>query len=103
MQRTFKLIAKTQANGVQTMSLSGYERAQIHQVQVDLSAIPANGTLDIAIRTPGAENYNSIGDVDLVNGPYIVYFEAYCDAIQFTPTDFDLDKNYSVNVFCLQV
>ena len=103
MQRTFKLTAKTQADGAQTMSLAGYERAQIHQLQVDLSAVPTDGELDVAIRTPGATDYNSIGTVDLVNGPYVVYFEAYCDSVQVTPTDFDAGKTYTASLFCLQV
>ena len=103
MQRTFKITAKTQANGAQTQSLSGYERANYHQVQCDLSATPAAGTLDISIRTPEAGDYVSLGSIDMVSGPLSVQFQGYCDSIKFTPTGFDADKTYSVYLFCLQV
>jgi len=68
MQRTFKLTGKSQADGVQTIDLAGYERARIHQVQIDVSATPAAGTMDVSIQTPGASGYVSLGDIDWYPG-----------------------------------
>jgi hypothetical protein len=103
MQRTFKILSKSQADGAQTFSLTGYERARIHQLQIDLSATPTAGTMDISIRTPGASDYVSLGDIDLVNGPLAATFEGYCDSVRITPTGFDAGKTYSAYLFSLQV
>jgi hypothetical protein len=67
-------------------------------VAVVVSATPAAGTLTVAIRTPGSTDYVSIGSIDLVNGPYVVTFEAFADSLQLTPVLFDAAKTYSVYV-----
>jgi len=103
MHRTFKVTGKDQADGAQTISLAGYERVRVHQVQVDLSATPAAGTLDVSIRTPGASDYVSLGTIDLVDGPLAVVFEGYCDSIRLTPASLADDVTYNAYVFCLQV
>jgi hypothetical protein len=103
MQRTFKLSSKSQAGGAQIIDLSGYERARIHQVQIDVSATPAAGTMDVSIQTPGASGYVSLGDIDLVSGPLAVMFDGYCDSIRLTPSSFDAAKTYNAAVFVLQV
>jgi len=103
MYRTFKLNGKTQADGAQTIDLAGYERANKHQVQVDVSATPTAGTMDISIRTPGATGYVSLGTIDLVSGPLAVQFEGYADSIRLTPVSYDAAKTYNAAVFILQV
>jgi len=103
MQTTFKLLAKSQSDGAQTIDLSRYERARIHQLQVDLSATPAVGALQVAIKTPGAGDYVGIGEIDLVNGPLAADFEGFCESVRLTPVGFDAGKTYSAYLFCLQV
>ena len=102
MYRAFKVSNKSQGDGAQVLDLSGYERSRTHQVQVDLSATPDAGTLDVSIRTPGAEGYISLGTINLVSGPLSVDFEAYCDSVKFTPANFDAGKTYTVTLFVLQ-
>ena len=103
MHKTFKLSGKAQADGAQTVDLAGYERANTHQVQIDVSATPSAGTMDVSIQTPGADGYVSLGDIDLVNGPLAVQFQGYADSIRLAPSSFDADKTYSASIFCLQV
>ena len=103
MQRTFKLTGKTQADGAQTIDLTGYERAEVHQIQIDPSATPAAGTMDVSIRTPGGAGYTSLGSIDLVNGPLIVQYTGYADSMKLTPSLFDAAKTYNAFVFVLQV
>ena len=100
--RTFKKLAKTQADGAQTLDLSGYELGSTHQVQIDVSATPAAGTMDVSIRTPGATDYESLGTIDLVNGPLVVRFVANVDSIKLTPASFDAAKTYNAFVFAYQ-
>lgn len=103
MHKTFKVTAKTQADGAQVVSLAGSERAYHHQVQVDVSSVPAAGTMDVAIRTPGAAEYVSLGTINLVAGPRAVMFDGYADSIRLTPASFDTGKSYSAFIFSLQV
>lgn len=93
---TDSLTAKTQANGAQTISVEGFESLRHYQIQAAVSATPSDGTLAVAIRTPGASEYTTLGTIDLVNGPLTVQFEAFCDSIQLTPTSFDAEKTYSI-------
>ena len=102
MQRTFKALTKTQANGAQTFDLTGYERADKHQIQLDVSATPSAGTMSVAIRTPGASDYVTLGTIDMVNGPLAAQWVGYADSIKLTPASFDADKTYSAYIFTLQ-
>jgi len=102
MWKTMKLFNKTQADSTQTIDLTGLETARIHQIQIDVSSTPAAGTMDVSIRTPGADDYVSIGTIDLVNGPLVVDFSGYADAVRLTPTSLDTGKSYSAYVFCVQ-
>jgi hypothetical protein len=103
MQRTFRLTGKSQADGAQTIDLTGYERAKIKQVQIDVATPPAAGTMDVSIRTPGASGYVSLGSINIVSGPLAVMFDGYCDSIRLTPSSFDAAKTYNAAVFVLQV
>ncbi len=103
MQKTFKLIDKTQADGTQTIDLTGYERAKVKQIQIDVPTPPTAGTMDVSIQTPGASGYVSLGNINLVSGPRSVMFEGYCDSIRLTPSDYDATRTYNAFVFCLQV
>jgi hypothetical protein len=103
MQRTFRLTGKSQADGAQTIDLTGYERAKIKQVQIDVATPPTAGTMDVSIRTPGASGYVSLGSINLVTGPLAVMFDGYCDSIRLTPSSFDAAKTYNAAVFVLQV
>jgi hypothetical protein len=103
MHRTFKVSGKSQADGAQTIDLTGYERVKVKQVQIDLSSDPAAGTMDVSIRTPGASDYVSLGTIDLAAGPLAVIFEGYCDSIRLTPASLDAAVTYNAYVFCLQV
>ena len=102
MWKTSKALSKTQADGPQTLDLTGLETARIHQVQIDLPIAPVAGTMDISIRTPGAGDYISLGDIDLVNGPLMVDFTGYADSIKLTPASLDTGKYYSAYVFTVQ-
>ena len=103
MQRTFKLLTKTLADGAQTIDVSGYERNRVWQIQIEVSATPTAGTLAIGARTPGASSHVSIGTVDLTAAPAIVDFTGFADSFQLTPASLDADKTYSAYVYCLQV
>jgi hypothetical protein len=93
-----QLLAKTQADGAQTVSLGSYDKAHLHQIHVETSAAPAAGTLAVAIKTPGASTYlTQTPTIDLTS-LFIFQFTGYAESIQFTPTAFDGDKTYTVTV-----
>jgi len=90
---------KAQSDGAQTFSLLENEFT-IHQLQIDVSAAPATGTMAIAIKTPGASVFSALDStVDLTalsatNGK-IIEIEAAAEAIKITPTSFEADKTYN--------
>ena len=90
---------KKQADGAQTLELGVYDKFRQHQLQVELSATPTGGTLDIAIKTPGANNFVTLSSlqIDLTAGDnQVVHFGPYyASAIKLTPTSLDADKTYS--------
>ena len=91
------LEAKSQADGAQAVTLGVFDCAKLHQLQVELSAAPAAGTLTIGVKTPGASGYVDLTHtIDLVNGPYLYQIYGFIEALQFTPTGLDGDKTYSV-------
>ena len=90
---------KGQADGVQTITLGVYDVARLHQIQVELSATPAAGTLTVGVKTPGASEYVDLTHtIDLVNGPYLYQVYGFVEALRFTPASFDAGKTYSVYV-----
>ncbi|MBW2342510.1 MAG: hypothetical protein JRF53_00595 [Deltaproteobacteria bacterium] len=95
---------KSQADGAQTISLGTDDRFREHQIQLEVSATPSAGSLDVSIKTPGATDFASLGNIgdhtiDMTDSTqYILQFKGYATAIKVTPTGFDADKTYSVYV-----
>jgi len=97
---TGSIVDKTQADGAQTITLSQGDRFRLHQIQLVPSAIPAAGTLQVSIKTPGASDFSDIGDaIDMTDSTeYVMQFSGFASHIKFTPTSFDAAKTYSVFV-----
>ena len=96
-------LAKTQADGAQTLGNAGYEFLPNHQVQVEVSAQPSAGTLKIEYRTPGATEYvEAVGspvDLTALNKATALRLDnVFIDSFRFTPADFDAAKTYNVIV-----
>lgn len=91
---------KSQADGAQTITLGIGDRFSLHQIQIIPSATPLAGTLQVAIKTPGAAGFSNIGDaIDLTDSTkYVMQFSGFASHIRFTPTLFDAAKTYSVYV-----
>ena len=97
-----KITGKTQADGAQIISLGSNDRFREHQLQIEVSAQPAAGSLAVAVKTPGANVFSHIDSIDLTaitatNGK-IWQPKFFACEIKFTPTGFDADKTYSVIV-----
>ncbi|MEI7635891.1 MAG: hypothetical protein WCJ37_01185 [Syntrophus sp. (in: bacteria)] len=91
---------KSQADGVFTVLLAGADCFARHQIQVEVSATPADGHLAVAMRSPGAEDFVTLdGAFDLASDDLVkVFGPAFVAEFQFTPTDFDAAKTYNVIV-----
>jgi len=91
------VINKMQLGGPQTISLEGADRYREHQLQLQVSATPTGGTLDVAIRSPGAAAFASIGSIDMTDPTkYVLQFTAFMAELKLTPSGFDVLKTYSV-------
>ena len=95
------ILDKTQADGAETLGNAGFENLPNHQIQIEVSAQPAAGSLKIEFRTPGAVEYTEPEDspVDMTAINKAVCFrlnDVYADSFKITPTSFDADKTYSV-------
>ncbi|MDX9819491.1 MAG: hypothetical protein RBT16_11295 [Desulfococcus multivorans] len=93
---------KTQADGAFTVPLGVSDRLCRHQIQVEVSATPAAGTLAVAVRSPGATDFVELdGSFDLT-GPELLKTFGPCFAaeLRFTPAGLDADKAYNVIVTC---
>ena len=101
MHRTFKITGKVPADGPQTLDMSGYQRVLRKQVQI-VSASSAAGSVDIAVRTPGTDNYMVVETVNINAGPVVIPVEYYCDSMRFTPASSTAAKEFDISVFCLQ-
>jgi hypothetical protein len=101
MQRTFKLTGKTPADGAQVIDMAGYGRVKAKQVQLTSKSSSA-GSMAVAIRTPGTEEYMTVETVNMVAGTLVFPVDFYCDAMRFTPTSTDAAKDFDISVFCLQ-
>lgn len=90
---------KTQADGAQTVSLGVADRFLEHQIHLSVSATPTAGSLDVSIKTPGADGFVSIGSIDMTDSTkYLMQFKGFASEVRFTPSSFDADKTYTVNV-----
>ena len=103
MQKTFKKLSKTQADGAQVYDVTECLRNPVWQLQVDVSAVPTAGTMTVEIKTPGADDYVSLGSINLVAGPLAVRFDAFTTHDRITPVLFDALKTYDAYLFALQV
>lgn len=99
MRRIYHLKAegRSQADGAFSLDTSLTEKTR-YQIQVEVSATPAAGTLAVGVKTPGAAGFASVGTIDLTQAPLAVRLEAKAEAIQFTPSSFDAGKTFSVYV-----
>lgn len=87
----------SQADGAQTIALEQQDYCLNHQLQVEVSAIPAAGTLTVSIKTPGAAGFVDLAPViDLTSGNQIYTFTRFASHVRLTPTGFDAAKTYSV-------
>ena len=89
---------KSQADGPQTITLGANDKFRQHQLQVELSATPTGGTLDVAIKTPGASQFFTLTSkqIDLTSTSLLITFGPYfASEIRLTPTSLDADKTYS--------
>jgi hypothetical protein len=96
-----KALAKTQANGAQTLGNRGFEYLPFHQIQIEVSVQPSAGTLKIEYLTPGATEYIEVSGspVDLTALNKAAAFrlnDVFVEAFRFTPSSLDSDKTYSV-------
>jgi hypothetical protein len=101
MHRTFKITGKVPSDGPQTIDMSGYQRVFKKQVQI-VSDSSATGSVNVAIRTPGASEYMTVETVNLNAGPVVIPVDYYCDSMRFTPSSTTPTKTFNISVFCLQ-
>ena len=99
--RILKSLANTQAGGVVILGNKGFEYLPFHQVQVEVSAQPAAGTLAIEYKTPGATEYvtatgSPIGLTALNKAAVFRLDNLYVESFRLTPVGFDADKTWSV-------
>lgn len=94
---TGSVVDKAQADGAQVISLGADDKYREHQIQLEVSAVPDAGSLDVAIKTPGATAFKTIETIDMTDiNDHLKQFKYYASQIQFTPTGFDAAKTYSV-------
>lgn len=91
---------KSQADGVQTVSLTDANGALFHQIKFEPSATPVvAGIMQVAILTPGSNTYETLANtIDLINGPYTLQITGLLDGLQFTPVGYDAAKTYSLYI-----
>lgn len=98
---TLKITGKSQADGAQVLGNKGHEHLPHHQIQVEVSAQPAVGTLAVEYKTPSATEYVTVvgSPVDLTALNKAAAFRldnCFVEAFRFTPVGLDADKTYSV-------
>ena len=101
MIKVNQILEATQADGAQAVTLGVYDSAKLHQIQVTVSATPAAGTLAVAVKTPGSDSYAALPwTIDLTDlaTNSIFQFTGFATAIQFTPSSFDGDKTFTVDI-----
>ena len=88
----------TQAGGAVKVALGVADLFCHHQVQVEVEGLPTSGTLDIAIRSPGATEFVSLGTINMTGSELIKTFgPAFVAEMRFTPADFN-GETYNVIV-----
>jgi len=92
---------KTQADGRQVLDLTAEAVGKgTHQLQVDLSAVPAAGTLYVQGRTPGATGFVTLdGSFDLTDATtHMQQVTGFFDAFAFMPDSLTAGVGYRVTV-----
>ena len=97
--QTLKKTGLAQADGAQEFDLSGWEESYHHQIQITVSATPTAGTLTVAAKTPGCDEYADIGTIDMTGSDLILIFDCFAEAIRITPASFDAAKTYGAYLF----
>ena len=92
------ITAKTQADGAQEINLLAADSAMIHQIQVEVSAAPAAGVLQVECKTTGASGYVQLSDTINLTAIRLYLIQGIIESIRVTPVGFDGDKSYSVYV-----
>jgi hypothetical protein len=100
---SMKLVSKAQADVAQSLGNRGYEFLPNHQIQIEVSAQPAAGTLKVEYKTPGASQYveASGSPIDLTALNKAAAFRlngVFVQSFRFTPASFDAAKTYSVYI-----
>lgn len=100
---SMKVLSKSQASGAQVLGIKGYESLPNHQIQIEVSAQPASGTLKVEFKTPGASEFveASGSPIDLTALNKAAAFRldgVFASSFRFTPVGLDADKTYSVFV-----
>ena len=70
-------------------------RANSHHIQVEVSAAPSGGTLDVDGRAIGSTTFQFLGQIDLTATSLAYIFEGNWSAVQCTPTSFDVGKTFN--------
>lgn len=101
MIKTNQILTATQADGAQVISLGIYDSAKLHQLQVSVSSTPIAGALTVGVKTPGSSSYAALPwtiDLTALSTNSLFQFIGFATAIQITPTGFDADKTYTVDI-----
>lgn len=96
-----KVTGKKQSDGAFSVLLGSKDRACRHQIQVEVSATPAAGSLAVAVRSPNATDFVTVdGAIDMTGTDLLKILSDYAFAaeLKFTPSGFDADKTYNVIV-----
>jgi len=90
---------KTQSDDAFDVDLGIADRFCYHQIQVEVSATPSAGSLNVSICSPGATNFVSLGTIDMTGLELVKTFgPCFVGKMRFTPVSFDTGKTYNVIV-----
>lgn len=97
---TYSVTNKQTADGAQIVDLREWRHAKNHQIKVAMSAEPSAGTLTVQIKSPGANEFDTIGSITLTDtSQRIMQFTGNAEYIRFVPLSFDAAKYYSIYGF----
>lgn len=97
---TGEILGLTQATGEGIHSLAGgHDDCNLHQIQVNPSAVPAAGSLAIWVRSPGAPTgvFAPVeGTIDLTSTDLVKAFVGHAIEIKAVLTGLDADKSVDI-------
>ena len=101
------VLTSTQAGGAVSGTIRvipGGARYHHHTVQAEVTltatgapATPADGTLSVRGKVPGATGYQKLGVIQLT-APEPAVFDGFFEAIEAVSTGFDADKTWTLNI-----